>query len=95
MNDPTEGTVIKIYTTDQPRILGLFHFARSFAGTAGADARTGYFGVIGQVGPCKCGDPTHTFPRYYSITPCVYVRALGWMFTCRIPTWLCDALLGA
>jgi hypothetical protein len=60
VNEDEQGTAIKIYTTDQPRILGLFHFARSYAGTAGADARAGHIGVIGQVGPCRCGNPTHT-----------------------------------
>jgi hypothetical protein len=86
---------IKIYQTDLPRVLGLFHFARSYAGTPGADKRAGSFGVISQVGPCRCGNPSHSFPRYYSVTPCVYVRALGWMLTVRVPVWFYDALLGA
>lgn len=94
MSEQEDATVIvKIYVTDKPRFLGLFHWGEAHEGTPGVAQDTGMVGVIGQIGPCKCGDPTHTFPRWYSLIPCVYVAAGGRILTCRIPEWLCSALL--
>ncbi len=91
--DQSSGEVVKVYVTDKPRILGIFHFGPTGEGTPGAVKHAGHFGVIGQIGPCRCGDPSHTFPRWYSLTPCVYVRAFGSIVTMRIPGWLASALL--
>jgi hypothetical protein len=91
--EPRNDTVVKIYVTDRPRFLGLFHWGPTAEGAPGAIRRAGFAGVIGQVGPCRCGDPSHTFPRWYSMTPCVYVHVFGKILTCRIPGWLCSALL--
>lgn len=91
-NQPT-GEVVKVYVTDKPRILGIFHVGPTGDGTPGATQHAGYVGLIGQIGPCRCGDPSHTFPRWYSLTPCVYVRANGFIVTCRIPGVVARALL--
>lgn len=88
-----DAAVVKIYVTDRPRFLGLFHWGPGAEATPGAVQRAGYVGVIGQVGPCRCGDPSHTYPQWYSVTPCVYVQLFGHILTCRIPGGLARALL--
>lgn len=91
-SNPT-GEVVTMYISDKPRFLGIFHYGPAGEGTPGAAKHAGYFGVIGQIGPCRCGDPSHTFPRWYSLTPCIFVRFSGSILTCRIPGWFARALL--
>lgn len=93
MNELEHQQGLTVYITDRPRFLGLFHWGPAGEGTPGIARRAGHVGVIGQIGPCRCGDSSHTFPRWYSLTPCVFVRAGGHILTCRIPEWIASAVL--
>lgn len=83
--------MVTVYMTDKPRVLGLFHFGHAIAQGAAAK-RKHYGGLIMWVGPCKCGDPTHTFPRYYSMEPSLYVNLFGSFIALRLPWVVFDAL---
>lgn len=94
MNDDKQtGEIVKVYVTNKPRILGIFHYGPVGEGTPGAARHAGVVGIIGHIGPCRCGDPTHTFPRWYSLTPCIYVRLGNRIATIRIPSWLAMTFL--
>lgn len=90
MRDPVAA---KVYVTDERRILGLFHCGVAEAETKEMLVRAGHCGLIACIGPCRCADVTHTFPRFYSVTPCVYVRGFGRILTMRIPMWVLHAIL--
>jgi hypothetical protein len=90
MND---GVASKAYVSDRPRILGLFHFGDAAGEKEDTLKRAGRMGLIAHIGPCKCDDPAHTFPAYYSIAPCVFVRVSGHIITMRIPMGALHAIL--
>jgi hypothetical protein len=81
--------VIQAYVSDRPWRFGFFHWAHD----GGGYVPSSHFGFAACIGPCKCGDPTHSFPAYHSLTPCVYVRGFGHVLTCRLPRLVLDALL--
>jgi hypothetical protein len=82
--------IVKVYVTDRPRFLGVFHYGPAIDDTG--VGRAGPLGTVSHVGPCKCGDPTHTFPNWYSVTPCVYIKGFGRILTIRIPWVVAYAL---
>jgi len=84
---------VKAYVSDEPRIIGLFHWGVAAGESPGTLQRAGRLGLIAHIGPCKCDNPAHVFPRWYSIAPCVFVRALGRVLTMRIPMWSLHAIL--
>lgn len=82
---------VKVYMTEKPRVGGLFHHGRAEAhGAAKRWKNRG--GLIMHIGPCKCGDPTHKFPQYYSATPCLYLNLGGHFVSVRIPWMVFDAI---
>lgn len=86
------GEMLKVYMTDAPRAFGLFHLGLVGDATPGAVDRAGIAGLIYQIGPCKCGNPTHKYPQYYSATPCVYFILGVKIITVRVPWLVSDAL---
>lgn len=85
------AVLMRVYMADKPRVLGLFHFGHAVA-TGSASKKQHWGGVILHMGPCKCGDPTHKYPEYYSMTPCLFVNALGEFVAMRIPWFVFDAI---
>lgn len=91
MNEDQDTVLMRVYMTDKPRVLGLFHFGHAVA--AGPAAKKKHWGgLIMHAGPCKCGDPTHKYPTYYSMTPCLFINVLGEFVSMRIPWLVFDAL---
>lgn len=91
MIDEQTPQLMRVYMTDKPRVLGLFHFGKAVP-YGSAVKRKNYGGLIMHVGPCKCGDPSHTYPEYYSMQPCLYVNVFGRFASVRIPWVVLDAI---
>ena len=91
MND--DEVAAKAYVSASPRILGLFHFGNAAGEKEDTLERAGRMGLIAHIGPCKCENSAHTFPLFYSIVPCVFVRAFGHIVTMRIPMGVLHAVL--
>jgi hypothetical protein len=87
------STAVKAYVSAEPWILGLFHWGAAAGESDDTLKRAGHLGVIARIGPCSCADPTHLFPKYYRITPCVFARAFGHILTMRISMRILRAIL--
>lgn len=91
MIDELTPKLVRVYMTEKPRVLGLFHFGTSVAHGRAAQWKN-LIGLIMHVGPCKCGNPEHKFPEYYSMNPCLYVNLMGQFASVRIPWIAFDAI---